>query len=188
MVDIPAGLLAYFSDRKTEAAVNLLLNKQRPDVPDDVSWSDVPAYFRALRAARQIEVDYAIFLHEIWGSVWKALPMPWVAREPHEQVDDALVEPRRIFSQNYALRVFERDKLWCELLVYGHREAGIQIGFNVYQGQSSKLPKALPDWENDDGTRWSPSNLVKLKRTIDLTPLRIYADKAMKVIKSLNRD
>jgi hypothetical protein len=188
MVDVPAGLLAYFSDRKTEAAVNLLLNKQRPDVPDDVSWSEVPAYFRALRAARQIEVDYAIFLHEIWGAVWKAPPKPWVAREPHEQVDDALVDPRRIFSQNYAVRVFERDKLWCELLVYGHREAGIQIGFNVYQGQRSKLPKALPDWENDEGTRWSPSNLVKLKRTIDLTPLRTYADNAMKEIKSLDRD
>lgn len=115
MVDIPAGLLAYFSDSKTEAAVDLLLAKQRPDVPDDVSWSDVPAYFRALRAARQIEVDYAILLHEIWSAVWKALPKPWVAKEPHEQVDDALLEPRRILGQNYALRAFERDKLRCEI-------------------------------------------------------------------------
>lgn len=187
MVDIPAGLLAYFTDSKTEAAVDLLLSKQRPDVPDDVRWGDVPAYFRALRAARQIEADYAILLHEIWSAVWKPLTGSWAAKEPHEQVDDAFLDPRRIFGQNYALRVFERDKLWCELLVFVHKESGVQIGFNVFQGRTSKLPKALADWEYEDGTHWSPANHVKLKRTLDLTPLRTYADDALKVIKSLGR-
>src|SRR3546814_5799708 len=165
MVQISMGMLAYFGDSKTRSAVDLLLAKKRPSIPDDVKWDEGPGFFRALRAARQIQTDYAILLHEIWNSVWKPLPATiWKAKAPHEQADDGILDPSTIWTNSYALRLYERDKLSSELIVYVDNETGVQIGFNVTQNGKTKLPKVLADWEDNDGTFWSPSTLVKIQK------------------------
>ena len=183
MVQISQGLLAYFSDEKTQAAVDLLLAKKRPQMPDDVGWDEVPDFFRAVRAARQIQADQAILLHEIWNAVWKPLPAPWKAKAPHEQGDDGALDPNVIWSNGYLLRSFARDKLTSELHIYVDGEAGVQIGFNLSQNTKSKLPKQLARWEDDDGTFWSPSALVETRRNLNLDPLQPLAAEALKIIR-----
>ena len=185
MVQISAGLLAYFTDSKTEAAVDLLLAKKRPSIPDDVTWNEVPEFFRALRAARQIQADYAILLHEIWNAAWKPLPSPWKGKAPHDQGDDGLLDPSTIWNNSYALRAYERDKLTSELVVYADNESGVQIGFNVSQNYKTRLPKLVNGWESDDGTFWSPASIVKIRKGLDLAPLEPWAAEAMKIIKGV---
>ena len=188
MVQISMGMLAYFGDSKTRAAVDLLLAKKRPSIPDDVEWDEVPEFFRALRAARQIQTDYAILLHEIWNDVWKPLPATiWKAKAPYEQGDDGILDPTTIWTNSYALRLYERDKLSSELIVYVDNETGVQIGFNVTQNGKTKLPKLLADWEADDGTFWSPSALVKIQKNLNLTALEPWAVEATKIIKSAGK-
>lgn len=193
MVQIPSGLLSYFNDSKTEAAVDLLLAKKRPSIPDDVEWNEVPDYFRALRAARQIQADLAILVHEIWHAVWKPLPAPWTAKAPHEQVDDGLLDPHTIWGQWYALRSYGLGKLRSELLVYADNESGVQIGFNVLQdGKSklhskSKIKQDIAGWEDDGVTLWSPSGLVKIQKGLNFAPLAPFVDEAFKVIKDVGK-
>jgi len=191
MVQIPPGLLSYFNENKTESAVDLLLAKKRPSIPDDVEWEDVPNYFRAVRAARQIQADLAILLHEIWNAVWDPLPAPWKAKAPHEQVDDGLIDPRTIWDHWYALRAYECDKLNSELLIYADNESGVQIGFNVLRNDKSKLHSrsknrsGIANWEDDGVTLWSPSGLVKIQKNINLAPLEPFVEDAFKVIKGI---
>lgn len=187
MVQIPPGLLSYFTDKKTQAAVDLLLAKKRPQMPDDVGWDEVPDFFRAVRAARQIQADQAILLHEIWNAVWKPLPAPWKAKAPHEQSDDGALDPNVIWGNSYLLRSFDRDKLTSELVIYIDGEAGVQIGFNLFRNTTSKLPKQLSSWEEDDGTFWSPSTLISTRRNLNLGPLQPYAAEALKIIRRHER-
>jgi hypothetical protein len=187
MVQISSGLLAYFNDSKTESAVDLLLAKKRPSIPDDVNWSDVPDYFRALRAARQIQADFAILLHEIWNAIWTPLPVPWTADAPHEQIDDGFLDPRTIWDHWYALRGYGFGKLSSELLVYADKEAGVQIGFNVLLNSKSKLKGPIKGWEKDEVTFWSSSGLVKIQKDLKLAPLEPFAAEALKIIKSVGK-
>ncbi len=193
MVQISPGLLSYFSDSKTEAAVDLLLAKKRPSIPDDVEWNDVPDYFRAVRAARQIQVDLAILLHEIWNAVWKPMPAQWKAAAPYEQVDDGLLDPHTIWGQWYALRSYERGNLRSELLVYADHESGVQIGFNVLQNNKSKIhgkskiTQDLASWEYDGETLWSPTGLVRVQKGLNLAPLAPFVDEAIEVIKDVGK-
>lgn len=185
MVQISSGLLAYFNDNKTRAAVDLLLAKKRPPIPDDVRWNDVPDFFRAVRAARQIQADQAILLYEIWNAVWKPLTAPWKALAPHEQSDDGTLDPVSIWANGYLLRSFERDKLTSELIVYVDSEAGIQIGFNVFQNTKPTLTKKiLASWEYADGTFWSPSLPVGKRRDLNVGPLQSYTAEARKIIRT----
>lgn len=184
MITVPDGLLSYFRDEGVCQAVDLLLSKRRPPVPDNLEWSDVPNFFRSVRAARQIQVDYAILLHDVWNAAWAPLPALWYAAKPHEQVGEGLLDPALIWDQSCALRFFSMEgrDLFCELAVACDSEAGLQIGFNLTKGENSILPKRIPGWERLEQTFWSTAQLVRLGENICITPLKEYARQALEII------
>ena len=184
MVEIPEGLMAYFHNETICEAVNLLLSKKRPPLPDNVEWNDVPDFFRSVRAARQIQGDYAILLHEIWNAVWQPLPEPWYAYEPHEQSGEGVLDPGIIWDQNFALRYFEIEEreLYCELIVSAGIDGGVQIGFYLTKGEEAALSSRIKGWDREGDVFWSPAGLVELASSIALNPLKKFAQEAIEII------
>lgn len=70
-IQVPESYRAYCKDRAVQGAVNHILNAKSLHVPADLEWDDLPNFHRAVLAARQVQCEYAIFVHELWNAVWK---------------------------------------------------------------------------------------------------------------------
>ena len=98
-IQVPESYRAYCKDRAVQEAVNHILNAKSLPVPADIEWDDLPKFHRAVLAARQVQCDYAIFVHELWNAVWKpALDArgfgkklkPWTIADTQEQCNQKL--------------------------------------------------------------------------------------------------
>ena len=70
-IQVPESYRAYCKDRAVQEAVEHILDAKSLHVPADLEWDDLPNFHRAVLAARQVQCEYAIFLHELWNAVWK---------------------------------------------------------------------------------------------------------------------
>ena len=70
-IQVPESYRAYCKDRAVLEAVNRILDAKSLHVPADLEWDDLPNFHRAVLAARQVQCEYAIFVHELWNAVWK---------------------------------------------------------------------------------------------------------------------
>ena len=98
-IQVPESYRAYCKDRAVQEAVNHILDAKSLHVPADIEWDDLPKFHRAVLAARQVQCDYAIFVHELWNAVWKpALDArgfgkklkPWTIADIQEQCNQKL--------------------------------------------------------------------------------------------------
>ena len=147
-VDVPESVYAYFSDSKISSAVDLLLAKARPKIPEDLEWSEIPAFYRAIAAARQTQSDFAVLLHDVWFASWTNMPDPWQADGPSYAGQSA--EVADVWESGYFSRTFKLDDARCELLVYLDGLAGgVQIGFELTRGKRSLVQKGdlQLEWE-----------------------------------------
>lgn len=70
-IEAPESYRAYCKDRAVREAVDRIYNAKSLHVPADLEWDDLPKFHRAVLAARQVQCEYAIFVHELWNAVWK---------------------------------------------------------------------------------------------------------------------
>lgn len=71
-IQAPESYRAYCKDRAVQEAVDhIIYNAKSLHVPADLEWDDLPKFHRAVLAARQVQCEYAIFVHELWNAVWK---------------------------------------------------------------------------------------------------------------------
>lgn len=181
-VDVPESVYAYFTDRRIRSAVDLLLSKGRPKVPEDIGWAELPAFYRAVAAARQTQSDLAVFLHEFWTATWEDMPRPWQAEYPSGAGQN--VDMFDIWDNDHFTRTFKRDGMTCELSVYlDGAEEGIQIGFELLRGNRSLVKTGdMQGWEQDSNCFWSPENELPFSRCMDLKKLEGFVSKARDVI------
>ncbi|MGB3752435.1 MAG: hypothetical protein WA954_00880 [Parerythrobacter sp.] len=173
---MPASVLSYFVDKSTKMATDLLLAKKRPSVPEDIAWNELRAFYQANLAAKQIEVEHAIFLEELWKEVCEPMGVPWTIYGPHHQKEINAVDLRTIWDESWFLREFFKGQYSCEIAIYVGQDEGIQVGFGLWHEEDSLL-RSTPsgEWEEPDDILWSPEGAVPVAAQIDLQKLRELA-------------
>ena len=190
MIKVPANVLAYCLNEDVRGAVDLLLSKRRPSVPDDLKWGELEKFFRAIGAAQQVRVDMATFLDQIWRAVWTDLPNPWESKPTDTQRLDLLsIWDDGVLRRTYTHKTSK--SLTCELLIFANHSEGVQVGIDLKKGKANAFGKKEkpPGWEIYDGCIWSPEKAVPITKTIDPEDLKPFArqarDLALKRIKEI---
>ena len=180
---MPASVLSYFIDRPTELATDLLLAKKRPIVPEDVSWLDLQAFYKASLAAKQIEAEHGIFLNQVWEKVCEPMPEPWECHEPHQQTEDCAIDLASIWGERCFTREFFYGDYGCVIATCIGKNEGIQIGFGLWHADDNLL-ESIPSlgWEEPDDIMWSPEGAVPIGEEIDLQRLRQLAAEGLSFI------
>lgn len=180
---LPASVLSYYTDRPTEMAADLLLAKKRPTVPEDVTWQDLQAFYKASLAAKQIEAEHGIFLNELWKEVCEPMPEPWTCHEPHQQAKDCAIDLASIWEEHCFTREFFNGEYGCEIVTCIGKNEGIQVGFGLWH-EGDNMLEGIPSegWEDPDDIIWSPEEAVPIVAEIDLQKLRQLADEGMAFI------
>lgn len=187
MIRVPESVLAYFQQPAVETAVDLLLSGKEPKVPGNLRWEDVSSFYRACLAARQVTIEYAIFLEEVWREVWIDGPTGWKPCPPSAPArPDLGVGVGNVWSEGCFSRRFERKDLALELSVFMWTEKGLQLGILLYDEQETVLLDAaeLEHWEQegDLDTYWTQDEIVQLADTISAEPFKPLTDQARRAI------
>lgn len=182
-ISMPASVLSYFTDKPTEMATDLLLAKKRPTIPEDVAWEDLHAFYKAILAAKQIEVEHAIFLNDLWVEICQPMNAPWVPNEPHQQNGDCAIDLASIWQESFFTREFSNGVYSCEILTFIGKDEGIQIGYGLWHdGENLLKSTPSPDWETPDDILWSAEGAVPITPVIDLQNLRQLADEGKRFL------
>ena len=73
----PKSYQTYCDDQAIRTAVDHLLaassngSNDALNLPEDIKWDDMLAFHRALLSAHQIRSEYAIYLIDLWNTVWE---------------------------------------------------------------------------------------------------------------------
>ena len=186
MNSVPESVLAYFNKPSVATAIDLLLTGKQHKVPDALQWQEVPSFYSACLAARQAQVEYAVFLAQLWTAIWQDGPKGWHPCPPASQGrKDLSIGVENIWECRCFSRRFERDGRAIELYVYlGTAQAGVQLG--VWFADKNERPIHGDDlreagWEifPEDGTFWTPERAAELSATFDPSPLYAWRDIAL---------
>ena len=186
-MSIPASVLTYFNDRPTKMAIDLLLTKKRPSVPEDVKWDELVSFYKAGLAAKQVETELAVLLCEVWAEVCRDMPPAWIGQQPHEQKKDCATDVAQVWEECCHTREYLKGDLSCEICVCIGKDVGFQVGYGLWQDGETLLGQSSPlGWEPPDEMCWSPEEAVPLDETINLANLRDLAEEGrtfiMKVV------
>lgn len=178
-INTPESVLAYYTHPTVENAVDLVLGRKQKPVPGDLSWTDLPGYYRAMAAARQLQFDYAGLLWEIWQATWSEVSLPSGAKQqPLDEVD-----PQKVWDCGYMGLSVKVGAFTLERSIYLDGEFGAQIGIGLWSDSKRWLGKKdFPgDWEKGEELIWSPPGEVPLEPSITVDKLRDFARQAMKL-------
>lgn len=84
-MQIPKSVSAYVEDAGLRRAVVTLRDVGSDGLLDGLDWAELPRFYSALQAARQVETEWAIFACALWDRVWGGLLDTWRALTPDEQ-------------------------------------------------------------------------------------------------------
>lgn len=69
---LPESYASYITDLTIRTAVDHLLDEKEP-IPSDMEWHELNDLQKSEFAAFQVRCDYAVFLHDVWQSVWSGV-------------------------------------------------------------------------------------------------------------------
>ncbi|WP_311268772.1 hypothetical protein [Sphingobium sp. WCS2017Hpa-17] len=186
MITVPQSVLAYFEQPAVQSAVDLLLAKKEPKVPDNLQWKDVPAFYRASLAARQVPIEFAIFTEELWRHVWVDVPTAWRPCAPSNPArPDLSVSAWTVWDEGCFSRRFERAGLSLELAAGLWSETGLQLGVLVYGIDGRRLLDICPlkGWDREGyDMLWTQEEIIPFGETVDLEPFKPWTDQAWEAI------
>lgn len=70
---IPPSIIDYVKNPGVRTAVDTLVFRSERSTPDDIEWKELRSYHQAVLSAYKVRCDYALFLMDIWDSVWDPL-------------------------------------------------------------------------------------------------------------------
>ncbi|SHM44902.1 hypothetical protein SAMN05518668_109177 [Sphingobium sp. YR657] len=186
MITVPQSISAYFEQSAVQAAVDLLLAKKEPKVPDNLQWKDLPAFYRASLAARQVPIEFAIFTEELWRRVWGEVPSDWKPCAPSAPARaDLSVSAWTIWDEGCFSRRFERAGVALELSAGLWSDTGLQLGILLYDTDDRRLLDTWPlhGWDREGyDTVWTQDEITPFGETIMLEPFKPWTDQGWDVI------
>ena len=192
MIKVPASVLAYYQQPDVQTAVKLLLSaeggRKKSPATATLRWKDIPDYYRALLAARQSPVEFAIFVEALWRQVWTDIPAIWKASaKPGDPPrPDLSVDVANIWLEKGFGRQFKHRDFTLELYAYLTLEDGFQLGMSLGDEEADVIlsPELLDGWTRDDDydTFWTQEEVVPLAEAIPIEPFRKWTDQAWQAI------
>jgi len=183
IVEVPQSVIAYLTDTRVSGAVDALLSKDKPKIPEDLEWSELSSFYRAVAAATQTRSDFAALLHDVWSGTWRQFPGLWEPDEPYAGGQSTNLP--EIWSNGYLSRTARWREVTCELCVFlDSAKEGIQIGFELLKSNKSLVRNGDLElaWEADANCFWSASRTLPLDTSIDLRELDAFREEALDVI------
>lgn len=189
-VSFPDSVLAYFKDPQVRAGVDALTTRS-DKLPADLSWSEMPGYYRALGAAQRLVVDHALLLQEIWHAVWDpVIPAGWLELEPDDQVADVSQSPhpKVCWEGGAYFRCYNRGLRTIHTGI-SLNESGLYMGFGVFKQRtgSSALRQPIEAFEIDEDNDcfWQEKPLsIPTDGTVAVDQLVAHREQALRVIAS----
>lgn len=182
LIGVPESVRAYFERPELRTAVDLLVSNDRPDVPEGIAWPELPQFYRAILAARQTQVDYALLLAEAWDAVWDEPGNGWQACSPQAPGRrDASVSLETVWHEGCFTRRFIKGRHALELCAYLEDRSGFQFGIGLFEGRKSGGPAEIaPEWDSEGSDYiWSPLGSAPIAEEISLAALRGQATEAL---------
>ena len=189
MADVPESVVTYFTKPSVRTAIDLLGSGKRHRVPEALQWSEVPSFYSACLAARQTPVEYAILLAQLWNAIWQDGPNGWTACPPEPPMRrDLTIEIENIWAEECFTRCFTQDDRSVELSVcISGAQTGAQLGICFYDEHENPLcSDAFREvgWEfyAEYDTFWTPAGEVELSAKMELGPLFVRRDAALRIV------
>ena len=186
MINVPPSVLAYYQQRDVEMAVELMVSLGKK-VPDVRGWSEVPLYYRSWLAAHQTRAEFALFLEEVWRSVWEDRPAGWVPRDPnHPDRPDLSISIETVWDEGCFSRRFEQGDYALELSGGLWSDECLQLGVLLYDAEEDVAldDRAMAGWAMSQGfdTFWTGEEIVAMAPVIDLAPFKPRVQRAWEAI------
>jgi hypothetical protein len=186
VIKVPDSVLAYFQQPAVQTAVDLLLAKREPKVPESLRWDEVSSFYRACLAARQVPIEFASFCEELWRGVWGEPPAGWKSAVPSRpDRPDLDVGPTTVWNEGCFTRRFVRGNLSLELAVGLWTDNGIQIGVVLYDEEEEVILDEAPlrGWAQEGyDMYWNQGEISPLAAQVDLEPFRPWTTRAWQAI------
>lgn len=182
---------AFYTDKKVQAAVKLLVNNGFVFAPERDEWGEGEAYYDACLAAAQTKIEFAKDLYRLWSAVWRNIPTDWVAVPADAKDEELSLDPELRWEGDHFTRHFRFRghivELWVELDYDDRQLDGTFIGLDLLKGSRSQLKRGAI-WSDRPAT-WKFENAAlrlflpkSYKQGFDLTPLRKGAEEAINFI------
>ena len=201
-VQIPESYRAYCTDRAVRTAVDHILESKKLGVPTDLEWDDLPKFHRALLSARQVQCEYAIFMHELWNAVWQPAMdrnnmefTPKTVADTQQWLDDYSLDTYSIWNNGLFAHVLDIDdtEYVLDIGAYVDNENRVRLTLYLWDQENEKSitnELDLGDWrppednDHDDGYVYSSTKLAPIVNDgyIDLAPLHMAADAALAAV------
>ena len=186
------SVVAFYTDKRVNTAVKLLLDDGIVFAPDDNDWDRVETYYDAWIAARQTQVDEVRNLFQLWTRVWSKIPDGWQAVAADPKDDELSLDPDIRWDEAYFERHFRihHNKVLTLWVTFGDKDelSEIEMAFDIRQGSRSSLKKhstelkrRLVGWTFRDGAMRFVSD-KKYRNGLDITKLCEEAGKALSEI------
>ncbi|MCY3626635.1 MAG: hypothetical protein OXG88_03230 [Gammaproteobacteria bacterium] len=113
-INLCESLKSYFGDTTVKGAVDSIL-ENKFSIPQDIDWPDLPGLHKAVLAAYQVRCDFALFLLELWDSVWQASltnsdlggELVPITLQQTQESGDMKFDPENIWNDRWYQRSFE---------------------------------------------------------------------------------
>lgn len=188
MITVPESVLAYFSQSAVRTSVDLLLSGKEPKVPIDLQWDEVPSFYRACLAARQVQAEFAIFTEQLWREVWDDVPQEWRPCAPgRPDRPDLAVGLSTIWNEGCFGRRFEKGGFAVETSVGLWANTGFQLGLLLYDRKERVVLREdeLDGWSSEGcDTFWTQEQITPLTASISIGPFRKWAAQAWGAVSS----
>lgn len=186
------SVVAFYTDKRVNTAVKLLLDDGVVFAPDAEDWHRVESYYDAWIAARQTQVDEVRDLFRLWTRVWSEIPDGWQAVAADPKDDELSLDPDIRWDETYFERHFRihHNKIVTLWVTFGDDDelSEVEIAFDIRQGSrsilkkhSAELKKRLPEWNFKDGGMRLVSD-KKYRGGLDISKFQEEGPNALKEI------
>lgn len=193
---LPDALASYISETRIRRAVDLLLGD--PEVPEQIEWDEIPAFFDALVAAQQVQADHARTLVELWRRVWEShLGPDLVPMTAADQVEFDWYGPTHVvmwdescFGRGFRWRGNARLRIFFTVQL--DPQAGARAGYSVLVGDDFDPveTESFVREGDDEGwiEYWTPEHLVPAGTSLDIAQLLEAAAAAAPAVRAWAAD
>ncbi len=186
LLELPESVFTYLTDRRVRKAVDDILDE--PELPDGLSWDEIPTYYRALLSAYATQSDYIETLSRAWEAIWGMRFAGLEHLSPDDLTDENWLAPgTELFwdQGSYGRGFRERRPRRALIFVSVSLEAinGLRIGYRVFDA-GSPVDVAAEGFAMESEEMMSPGCIVQSGYAIDLSELTRFASIAESAILS----
>lgn len=181
-VTLPESVHRYCTDDRIRSAVDLLLSRKSPKMPDGLQWNEVQDFYRACLAAQQTQIEWALALESVWTAIFADQTVGWRPSSISQQTKDSSIrlDVEYLWENGEFTRDLVRADHYLQALVELHSDNGLRIAMGLWSCDQLIDVNVLSGFRVIDGwlySGWEPFNETL---ELDIGRLRSLALAAVK--------